>query len=147
MSRLGRAGEDTCMAPEPRDKAIIVTGGARGIGAAIVRACHSEGAIPVIVDRDAEAGERLAAKLGKHGSVSKVVSAGLASAIGCAYALERTISNFGCLDGLVNHAGTKDFVSPEHGSSDDYVESIHRNLVHYYSMGWSEPLLPLVPAA
>ena len=37
-----------------KEKVVLVTGGAKGIGAAIVRACASEGAIPVIVDRDAE---------------------------------------------------------------------------------------------
>ena len=35
-----------------KDKVVIVTGGAKGIGAAIVRACAGEGAVPVIVDRD-----------------------------------------------------------------------------------------------
>ena len=38
-----------------KDKVILVTGGAKGIGAAIVRACSAEGAIPMIVDRDTEA--------------------------------------------------------------------------------------------
>ena len=34
---------------ELKDKVIIVTGGAKGIGAGIVRACACEGAIPVII--------------------------------------------------------------------------------------------------
>jgi NAD(P)-dependent dehydrogenase (short-subunit alcohol dehydrogenase family) len=42
-----------------KEKVVLVTGGATGIGAAIVRACAGEGAIPVIVDRDVEAGKRL----------------------------------------------------------------------------------------
>ena len=46
-----------------KDKVVIVTGGAKGIGAAIVQACAAEDAIPIIVGRDAEAGEQLQAQL------------------------------------------------------------------------------------
>ncbi len=42
-----------------KGKVVVVTGGAKGIGAAIVRGCCAEGAIPVIVDRDENAGEQL----------------------------------------------------------------------------------------
>ena len=38
---------------ELKDKVVLLTGGAKGIGAAISRALAAEGAIPVIVDRDA----------------------------------------------------------------------------------------------
>ena len=37
------------------EKVIIVTGGAKGIGAAIVRGLAAEGAIPVIFDLDEDA--------------------------------------------------------------------------------------------
>jgi len=35
-----------------KDKVIVITGGAKGIGAAITRTSVDEGAVPVIVDRD-----------------------------------------------------------------------------------------------
>jgi len=41
-----------------KDRVVLVTGGAKGIGAAIVRTVAAEGAIPVIVDRDAEVGKK-----------------------------------------------------------------------------------------
>ena len=34
----------------------------------------------------------------------------------------------------VNNAGRNDQVGLEHGSPSDYLSSLHRNLVHYYSM-------------
>src|SRR5205823_6273562 len=46
-----------------KGKVVLITGGAKGIGAAIVRGCCAEGAIPVIVDRDEKAGEQLQAEL------------------------------------------------------------------------------------
>jgi L-fucose dehydrogenase len=46
-----------------KNKVVVVTGGARGVGAAIVRACAAEDAIPVIVDRDVAVGRALQAEL------------------------------------------------------------------------------------
>ncbi|PYT68424.1 MAG: short-chain dehydrogenase, partial [Acidobacteria bacterium] len=46
-----------------KDKVVLITGGAKGIGEAISRGCAREGAVPVFVDKDAEAGKRLKAEL------------------------------------------------------------------------------------
>ena len=40
-------------------KVVVITGGAKGIGAAIARTCAQEGAVPVVLDRDKEAGEQI----------------------------------------------------------------------------------------
>lgn len=117
-----------------RDKVIIVTGGAKGIGAAIVHACAAEGAIPVIVGRDEEAGKQLQSDLKSKGSLCGLITVDLATSESCSTSVEQTLKNFGRIDALVNNAGRNDKVGLEYGSPDEYVASLNRNLVHYYSM-------------
>jgi len=45
---------------------VIITGGAKGIGVAIVRSCAGEGAVPVIVGRDTEAGRHLQQRIAER---------------------------------------------------------------------------------
>jgi L-fucose dehydrogenase len=66
-----------------KDKVVVVTGGAKGIGASIVRACTNEGALPVIVDRDTAAGQQLQDELNSRGMRSEVVPIDLLAADGC----------------------------------------------------------------
>jgi L-fucose dehydrogenase len=117
-----------------KDKVIVVTGGAKGIGAAIVRGCCAEGAIPVIVDRDGEAGNALQNDLLKTGSVCVVISADLSTPEACAQVVAHTIKERGQIGALVNNAGINDKVGLEHGSPQEYVASLNRNLLHYYNM-------------
>jgi len=115
---------------ELKDKVILITGGAKGIGAAISRAAGAEGAVPVILDRDADAAQKLHSELPWSG----VIVTELSSAENCRKAVEQTIAQFGRLDALVNNAGVNDKVGLEHGSPEQYVESLQRNLLHYYNM-------------
>lgn len=117
-----------------RDKVILVTGGAKGIGAAIVRVCAAEGGIPVIVDRDSEACERLRAELTGKNVTSKFITIDVLTAEGCLSAVEQTVSAFGRIDSLVNNAGINDKVGLELGDPSQFVASLNRNLVHYYCM-------------
>ena len=117
-----------------QDKVVIVTGGAKGIGEAIVRACASEGAIPVIVGRDADAGKSVQNELQRSGATCGLITIELATPESCQQSVSQTLEKFGRLDGLVNNAGRNDKVGLESGSPDEYVASLHRNLVHYYSM-------------
>jgi L-fucose dehydrogenase len=117
-----------------KDKVVIVTGGAKGIGSAIVLALSEEGAVPVIVDRDGEAAQSLRADLDKKGTKCAVVVAELSHALNCAQAVEQTIAQFGRLDALVNNAGVNDRVGLEHGGPEQYLASLQRNLLHCYNM-------------
>lgn len=117
-----------------KDKVIIVTGGAKGIGAAIVRASAEEGAIPVIVDLDAAAGEQLRAELLGFGRRCRLVIADLTLTVKCASAVEQVMGEFGRLDVLVNNAGVNDGIGLERGTPEKFVASLQRNLLHYYNM-------------
>src|SRR5437899_7521071 len=112
------------------NQVVLVTGGAKGSGAAIVRAAAAEAAIPVIVDRDTEAGKKLHAEVRK----SHVIVADLLSPADCQTALDSTVEKFGRLDALVNNAGVNDKIGLEHGTPEEYVYSLGRNLLHYYNM-------------
>jgi L-fucose dehydrogenase len=117
-----------------KDKVVVVTGGAKGIGAAIVRACAKEGAVPVIVDLDAQSGSQLRSELQTSGSACGFVEADLTAVANCSAAIEQTLAEFGRLDVLVNNAGVNDGVGLEHGSPATFVGSLQRNLLHYYNM-------------
>ncbi len=117
-----------------KGKVVLITGGAKGIGAAIVRGCCAEGAIPVIVDRDEVAGEELQTELRTSRAETGLIIADLSSAEACASAVDGTIQKLGRLDALVNNAGVNDGVGLENGSPEKFVASLERNLVHYYAM-------------
>ena len=116
-----------------KGKVVLVTGGAKGIGAAIARACAREGATPVLVDKDGDAGKRLQAELSKTGACG-LISTDLLAASNCAAAVEATLRDFGRLDVLVNNAGINDSAGLEHGTPEKFLRSLELNLHHYYNM-------------
>jgi L-fucose dehydrogenase len=117
-----------------KDKVILVTGGATGIGAAIVRACSREGAIPAIVDRHTEAGEKIEKELQNGGASCRFVTADPSSSEGYALAVQEIVKTFGRIDALVNYAGAHEEVAVESQKPEEFVASLNRYLTHYYSM-------------
>jgi L-fucose dehydrogenase len=117
-----------------KNKVVLITGGAKGIGAAITRACAQEGVIPAIVDRDREAGEQLQSEMRKQAVALEFICLELCSADNCSEAVEQTVKRLGRLDALVNNAGINDGVGLEHGSPANFISSLELNLLHYYNM-------------
>jgi L-fucose dehydrogenase len=128
-----------------KDKVVLITGGALGIGGAISEACTAEGAIPVIVNRDSEATQSFVAKLRAAGSRFELLTMELKEPESCKLAVEETLRRCGRIDALVNNAGANDKVGLENGTPQEFMESIHRNLWHYYSM--THYVLPSLKAA
>lgn len=115
-------------------KVVLVTGGASGIGAAVVRAIAAEGGVPVVVDRDAGAAGEIARELKASGARVEIVAAELTDASQCRAAVDETLARAKRLDAIVNNAGVNDRVGLEAGSPAAFVESLARNLVHVYAV-------------
>ena len=116
------------------DKIVIVTGGAKGIGKGIVDVLAKEGAIPVIVGRS-EADNQLAVKeVEAAGGTAWQVVAELSQPEECEKAVKAVIEKFNRIDGLINNAGVNDGVGLESGDYKRFMESLHKNVVHYYLM-------------
>ncbi|MDO9375464.1 MAG: SDR family oxidoreductase, partial [Ferruginibacter sp.] len=50
----------------------------------------------------------------------------------CAAAIKSVIKKFGRIEGLVNNAGVNDGVGLENGNYENFIASLHKNMVHYY---------------
>lgn len=105
------------------NKAIIVTGGASGIGAAIVDELSNEGAKVVVFDRSA----------GSDGQQAHHIQIDLTDDNACADAITQVRSEFGRIDGLVNNAGVNDGVGLDAGPV-AFRASLNLNLVQYYTL-------------
>jgi len=117
-----------------KDKIIIVTGGAKGIGEGISRVLASEGAIPVIVGRKEADNLKIISAIEAAGGRAFQVEAELTRPDECERAVKLTLEKFGRIDGLVNNAGVNDGVSLESGDYESFMASLHKTLVHYYLM-------------
>lgn len=109
-------------------RVVLVTGGSHGIGAAIARTLGEEGAIPVVLDREAPEPESP-----PHGVGPAWIATELTDEAACQAAVEAVVARHGRIDGLVNNAGVNDRVGLEAGTA-AFLASLGRNLTHYYTM-------------
>lgn len=87
-----------------RDRVIIVTGGAHGIGRAYCEGLASEGAKVVVADLDSRSGDELVRALSKDGYDALAVRTDVAEPADTERMAGATIDRFGRIDGLINNA-------------------------------------------
>lgn len=97
-----------------QDKVVVVTGGASGIGAAIVRRTAEEGAAVAILDLQLDAAEALAGEVRAGGASARAFAVDVTDEAGVERTLAAVVAELGGLDVLVNNAGIPGPAQPTH---------------------------------
>lgn len=117
-----------------QNKTAIVTGGAQGIGRAIVERFLAEGARVVLADIDKKAGELVESELAAHGQI-RFLECDVSERLDVRNLIAETIDAFGDVDILVNNAGIivgGDFLDIE---VEDFERVMRVNLTGYFLTG------------
>lgn len=117
-----------------KDKVVIVTGGAKGIGEAISKLVAAEGGIAVIAGRNAEDNEKTVQAIKSAGGKAFGIQAELGDVAECRKVIDTTVKQFGAIHALINNAGVNDGVGLESGNPEKFMASLQKNLSHYYNL-------------
>lgn len=131
--------------PDLEGKGVLVTGGASGIGAAIVEAFAAQRAKVGFIDYDLDAGEKMARKLSGAGATSAFAHADLRDidALKAAVAAIRAV--IGPITVLVNNAARDDRHATEEVTPEYFDERIAINFRHQFFA--TQAVLPDMRAA
>jgi NAD(P)-dependent dehydrogenase (short-subunit alcohol dehydrogenase family) len=111
-------------------KAIIVTGGAGGIGRATAQAFAKEGGHAVIADLNGDSAEEAAKAIRDNGGPdSLAVQCDVSDEASVERAVDATIAKFGRLDVVVNNAGLMVFKPITELGADDWIKVLHVDLL------------------
>lgn len=132
--------------PSLRDRIVIVTGGATGIGAAIVEAFVQQGSRVAFLDLDTNAGENLARRLATAAPEPPLfLPCDLTQIPQLQAAVQTILARYGTLDVLINNAANDTRHSVEEVTPDSWDQSIAVNLKHQFFM--AQAVLPAMKTA
>ena len=110
------------------NKVAIVTGGGKGIGAAICAAFAKEGASVVVADLDLAAAKEVAQSLQQTGRTATFAELDVTDANSAAGMAQKVLREYGQIDVLVNNAGARIIKGLMQHSLDDWDQMIRINL-------------------
>lgn len=117
-----------------KDKVVIVTGGAGGIGSATCRRLAEEGAKVAIFDMNMTAAEQLAQEINQQNCQALAVQCDITNHNTVEQAVQQVESQLGPVDGLVNNAGWDIFKPFVKTNPQEWDKLIQINLVGMLNM-------------
>lgn len=113
-----------------KDKNIVITGGASGIGLATAERCLQEGANVVIADLATAANEKTARDLdARFAGKSLFMAADVTSTVQADELIARTVSALGSVDGVFNNAGIGGMSPADTYTDEEFLRVIDINLL------------------
>ncbi|OZI49681.1 SDR family oxidoreductase [Bordetella genomosp. 4] len=108
-----------------KDRAILVTGGGSGLGAALCQMLAAEGARVAVADIDEQRAMKLAGQLKETGAQAMACGMDVGVVVDVRNGLDAVVSQFGKLDAIVNSAGV-DVTAPIDTLDTDVWERVLR---------------------
>ena len=132
--------------PSLKDRVVVVTGGASGIGEAIVESFVKQHARVAFIDLQKDAGEALVQRLTASGHPAPVFyECDLTDVANLQERVSQIIADFGSVHVLVNNAGNDTRHSIEEVTSEFWDRSMAVNLKHQFFM--TQSVIPLMKEA
>lgn len=117
-----------------KDKVIIVTGGAGGIGGATCKRLAKEGAKVAVFDMNLDAAQQIVDEIKFAGGIALAIECDITNKEVVDQAVETTEAKLGTIDGLVNNAGWDIFKPFIQSTPDEWEKLIQINLVGMLNM-------------
>jgi NAD(P)-dependent dehydrogenase (short-subunit alcohol dehydrogenase family) len=110
-------------------KAVVVTGGGRGLGAAYAELAAVHGAAVVVNDVDLDEARAVSARIGAAGGRAVADGSDIATWDGAGALVTHCVDAFGAIDGLVNNAGIFRLAGPQSQDPEEFRAVVEVNLL------------------
>lgn len=117
-----------------QDKVVVITGGARGIGAAIAEAFFQHGAKVALLDINGKEAEKYARALDSNGNNVLAHQTDVSDEMQVQAAVDQIMERFQRIDILVNNAGILHHVPIEEKTIEDFERIVKANLTGAFIM-------------
>jgi NAD(P)-dependent dehydrogenase (short-subunit alcohol dehydrogenase family) len=111
------------------DRAVVVTGAGRGLSAAYAQLAAAQGAAVVVNDVEAALASSVVEKIVRDGGRAVADNADISTWAGAGRLIQRCLSEFGAIDGLVNNAAIFRLATPWEQDPGEFRQVLETNLL------------------